>query len=442
MLRTFGCRIVLLMSLLVSCVVQSGLAADSGSRWLVSPELLKHANLKILWENELPIKSTDSLGQLLILGNRLYAISGRNHTISLKTENGDIVFSRTVAPAGVPIVGLKLYGDSLMYAGGSELVTLDPASGIEDKTVDVGFGIVCPAARNNSYLYVSGDDNRLHVLRLKDRVHMFEVAAENNSVITSIVADDDVVVFGTDGGNVIGMAAGSPTRLWQFDAADAIAGPVVLDRTLVCRVELGLRSTLDSGIITEGLREKFEESGRSLSQAASVSVQIPGSEWLVTDNLKRYYVKEKGSGLNIYEGASLFFASRDTNVYRVNMVGLPDRKQLVWKHQTDGVLEKEPRVTPEVVYQYIRGKGVTAIDKQTGLFMWSVPGGLDLLAEANRRAYVITKDRKLVVMDNVKARRLYSVNFAAVSRHAANIADSKIYIADERGRIACLQPIE
>ncbi len=74
--------------------------------------------------------------------------------------------------------------------------------------------------------------------------------------------------------------------------------------------------------------------------------------------------------------------------------------------------------------------------------MWSVPGGVDLLAEDKDKAYVITKNRTLVVMDNVSAKKLYSVNFAQVSRYAANITDSKIYIADERGRIACLQPVE
>jgi hypothetical protein len=45
-------------------------------------------------------------------------------------------------------------------------------------------------------------------------------------------------------------------------------------------------------------------------------------------------------------------------------------------------------------------------------------------------------------MDNVKAKRLYSVNFAGVSINAANTADERIYIADERGRVACLQPVE
>jgi len=74
--------------------------------------------------------------------------------------------------------------------------------------------------------------------------------------------------------------------------------------------------------------------------------------------------------------------------------------------------------------------------------LWSVPGGVDLLAEARDRAYVITKNRTLVVMDNLSTKKLYSVNFAEASIYAANLVDSKIYVADERGRIACLQPVE
>jgi hypothetical protein len=46
------------------------------------------------------------------------------------------------------------------------------------------------------------------------------------------------------------------------------------------------------------------------------------------------------------------------------------------------------------------------------------------------------------VMDNIKSKKLYSVNFAGVSKHASNITDDKIYIADNLGRIACLQPVE
>ncbi len=370
MLRMFGYRIVLLVGFLVLCAVQNSFAAESSSRRLVSPELLRHANLKIVWENDLPIKKTETLKRLLVLGNRIYAISDYNYMVSLNRENGNVIFDRTVAPAGLPIAGLKLWGNELISIGGSKLVRIDAESGTELRVIDVGFGIACPAGRNNSYFYLSGPDGRLHILRAKDEVPIFKVAAENESMITSIVADESFVIFATAAGNVISIAPNRPKRLWQFDASDAIAGPIVRD------------------------------------------------------------------------GMSLFFASKDTNVYRVDMVGFPERRRLVWKYQTAAVLEEAPRVTQQVVYQHVRGKGVTAIDKVTGLLLWSVPGGVDLLAEARGRAYVITDTRTLVVMDNVNARRLYSVNFAAVSKHAANIADAKIYIADERGRIACVQPVE
>ncbi|MFB0555613.1 MAG: hypothetical protein ACETWQ_20095 [Phycisphaerae bacterium] len=366
------------LCLLVFCVVQrsfagfpqGGVPAQGGSQWLVSPKLLEHAKLKILWENKLPIKKDESLEQLLIFGNRIFAISDRNYTVCLNRENGNMIFGKVVAPEGLPVVGLKLYGDELISITGTKVIEIDPDSGAHRKAVDVGFSIVCPAARNSSYFYLSGVDKRLHVLRAEDKVQTFEVSADNESMITSIIADETSVIFATAAGNVISIMPNRPIRLWQFDAAGGIAGPIIKD------------------------------------------------------------------------GISLFFASKDTNVYRVDIVGLPLRKQLAWKYQTAGVLENAPRVTRGIVYQHVPGKGVTAIDKGGGTPLWSVPGGADLLAEANDKAYVITKNRTLVVMDNLSAKKLYSVNFAQVSRYAANIADSKIYIADEQGRIACLQPVE
>jgi len=350
--------------------LQAGFAAEKSSPPLVSPELLKHAGLKILWENELPIKKTESLERLFVLGNRVYAISNRNYVLSLSREDGKIVFGKTVAPAGLLMEGMKLYGDELVYVNGSSLVQIDAQSGIEQKTVDVGQGMTCPAARNRSYFYLAGIDKRLHVLRADDMVQTFEVSADNESVITSILTDDNFVIFATGAGNVICIAPNRPYRLWQFDASGAIAGPVVRD-------------------------------------------------WM-----------------------SLFFASQDMNVYRVDMVGLPERRRLVWKYQAAGVLEEAPRVTQRVVYQHVRGKGVVAIDKETASLLWSVPGGVDLLAEAKGRAYIITDAPMLVVMDNAKAKKLYSVNFADVSKYAANSMDDKIYVADKRGRMACLQPAE
>jgi outer membrane protein assembly factor BamB len=201
-------------------------------------------------------------------------------------------------------------------------------------------------------------------------VKMFDIAAMNDSMITTIVADEALVVFGTDKGNIISIAPDLPKRLWQFDASAAIAGPIVKD------------------------------------------------------------------------GLSLFFASEDMNVYRVDIVGLPERRRFVWKYLADGVLKTAPRVTPGAVYQCVYRKGIIAIERDNGSFMWSVAGGIDLLTEAKDKAYIITRDSTLVVMDNIERKKLYTVNFAGVSRHAANLVDSKIYIADKSGHIACLQPLE
>lgn len=368
MLRMSKFRFVLVASIFTFCTVQSGYAADTNVDHLVSPQLLKQANLKILWENKLPIRKKETLQQLFVLGDHIYVISSRDYIASLNRMDGREVFTKIIPNAALTFGGLVLYEDGLLSARGSKLIEIDTKSGNERKTMDVGFGISCPAARNSSYFYVAGADKRLHVIRADERVQTFEVAADNDSAITSVLADETSAIFTTAAGNVLCLASDTPKLLWQFDASGAIASPLVRDTM------------------------------------------------------------------------SLFFASRDTNVYRVDFTGLPEKRTLAWKHQTAAVLDKAPQVTQKVVYQQVGRKGLEAIEKENGSSLWLVPGGLDLLAESADRAYVITETRTLVVMDNTKAKKLYSVNFAEVTKHVANTADEKIYIADDHGRIACLQP--
>ncbi len=363
------CRFLFLTVVLILFTPKSSYPAGKKEQRLVSPALLEHAGLKIIWENILPTGMDETLERLLMLGDHIYAISDKNYMLCLNRENGKRIFGRIVAPGGVKIEELSIYNNKLISVVGSQLFVIDPNTGIEHNSTDVGVGIVC-AARNSSYFYFSGVDRRLHALRAEDMVEIFEVAALNDSMITTIVADEAFVVFGTDKGNIISIVPNLPKRLWQFDASAAIIGPVVKD------------------------------------------------------------------------GLSLFFASEDLNIYRVDIVGLPERRRLIWKYLANGVLKAAPRVTTGVVYQCVYDKGLIAIERDSGSFMWSVARGIDLLTESRDKAYVITKDETLVVMNNTGKKKLSSVNFAGVTRHAANLVDSKIYIADKTGRIACLQPLE
>ena len=118
-------------------------------------------------------------------------------------------------------------------------------------------------------------------------------------------------------------------------------------------------------------------------------------------------------------------------------------KTFIWKALVPGIIQNSPRVTDDMVYQCTLSKNstISAIDKDSGRVIWEVPGGVELLAQSRGRAYVITEDGMLVVMHNVSANQLFSVNFAGVTRQAYNTIDSKIYIGDKTGRVACLEPL-
>ncbi|UCD48726.1 MAG: PQQ-binding-like beta-propeller repeat protein [Phycisphaerales bacterium] len=335
---------------------------------VVSDQLLEYAQLTRVWQASLPMKKGESLEAMAVLGRRLYVRSSQNYAWSFDRDNGRAVFSQPLARPGFPLLGWSAYDNQLISVIDNRLVEFDQDSGLRERVSDLELSVVAPPVRNSRFYYVSAADRRLHVLRARDMVQIFEVSAWNESAISSILANEDEVVFGTDAGNLIAMKADAPTKLWQFDAAEAMAGPVVRD------------------------------------------------------------------------GRSFYFANKDTNVYRVDATGV-GAATLVWRHQTEAILDRPPRVTPGAVYQYALGRGLTAIDKPSGEAIWFLPEGVDLLAETGGRAYVITKSNTLAVMDNRQGKLLYSMNLAAVIAHAANTVDGMIYIADNRGRIVCLQPV-
>jgi len=360
---------LLLLSVAGGCGILRKKAAKEpvwrgGSDWLVPHQVLKEAQLVRVWESKLPIKSNESLERLLVFGDRLYALSDHNFLVCLERETGRVVFSKNIGDVGFPVVGLELFADELFSVIGGRMVELDGRFGTELSSVRLGYEVTCPAARNSSFFYVGAADGRMHALRAEDKVQVFIASAQNDSTITSIIADEGFVVFATDMGNCISITPGRPKLLWQFDAQGGIIGPVERD----------------------------------------------------TD--------------------SVYFACDDTNLYKLNIF----TGSFLWKYQAGAMLENGPRVGERIVYQYARNKTLAAIDKDTGDVIWRLAGGLDLVTEAGAKAYVITTDGGLVVMDNDKAKQLYKVDLSGVSKYAVNTTDSKIYIAGADGRIACLQP--
>ena len=96
-------------------------------------------------------------------------------------------------------------------------------------------------------------------------------------------------------------------------------------------------------------------------------------------------------------------------------------------------------VTNDTVYQLVRGHGLAGIDRQNSKLRWMVPEAESLLAQKGSRAYIVSSEQTMIVMDNASAKKLYKVNLAGLFKYAVNTEDDKIYIADETGQIFCLE---
>lgn len=333
----------------------------------VSKELLEGAGLEVAWQATLPLLAKESIDTMLVLEDRLYVRSSRNYVWSMERDTGKTVFALSIAPPDLLVFGWTPYKDELITVINNQIVELDKNTGIQRRASNPDVGIVATVARNSDFFYVAGADRRLHAFKAQNMVHVFNGYVLHKPMITSVLADEDMVVVGTEGGNVMAMATDEPRRLWQFDAAGALAGPVVGDAN------------------------------------------------------------------------SFYFASKDTNVYRIDQAG-STQIDFVWRYQTEAILDREPRVTSGAVYQYALYRGLSAIDKQRGTALWVLPEGLDLLAEAGHRAYILTKNKTLAMMDNTAGKCAYRANIGTVAKYGTNITDGKIYIADERGHVLCLQP--
>ena len=198
-----------------------------GSEGLVSTNLLGPAKLASVWQTTLPVRPGERLEMVRVLEDRLYVRTAENYVWSLDRRTGDIVFSRSIAPAGFPIFGWTAYDDRLITVIDNQVVELDANAGTRKRVSNLNLSIIAPPVRNSEFFYVSAADRRVHLFRAEDMVKLRMASADNDSQITSVLAGEDMVVFGTDAGNLVAMATDAPRKLWQFDAPGAIAGPVV-----------------------------------------------------------------------------------------------------------------------------------------------------------------------------------------------------------------------
>jgi outer membrane protein assembly factor BamB len=132
----------------------------------------------------------------------------------------------------------------------------------------------------------------------------------------------------------------------------------------------------------------------------------------------------------------LYAGSQDTKLYKISA----SNGTLLWDtpfFAGDKILNA-PYPGKTVLYLNAGISGLYGISEQTGKEIWNVPNGKSVLCESGERAYVYAQPGVLVVMNNATGQEVFSLNFSEVSCYGVNLLDSRMYVADKQGRVACI----
>lgn len=195
---------------------------------IVSEKLLNYNHLKTAWINTLVLGRKEAVDKLFVMDKDIYILTNHNALFCLNKDNGMIRFVMSIAPKGLPVFEPKLYKNKLFIVAANNLLTIDNYLGVQIHKQRIKFSVTAAAATNSSYLYLAGMDKRLHVMDKEAQLQQFAVAADNTSMITSVIATDRYVIFSTDKGNIISISSDSPKKNWQYDAVGEISAPMIL----------------------------------------------------------------------------------------------------------------------------------------------------------------------------------------------------------------------
>lgn len=225
-------RITVFAAVLAAC--SCCFAIDQGP--LVDSSILDQAGLQLRWQTYVPVKPAEQIDSLYVFGKYLYAITDSNYLFCVNRENGSVRFLLRIASPGLPVWKPFFYEEKLWFMVGNELLVLDPFSGAIKTTQrfdNIGRSNISRIGRNSTHLFIAGSERRLNAINLDGFWREFQVTADDDSIINSLVVNDNRLIFATDTGSVVCITADGPQKLWQYDIIGSIQAPLVRDEQAV-----------------------------------------------------------------------------------------------------------------------------------------------------------------------------------------------------------------
>ena len=193
---------------------------------LVSAGLLKAAGLQTDWQIDLSLMSGEKIIHLIVAESFVYVITDINTVFCFDRFNGNLRFIRQLARPNLPMNRPTEYKGALYAVVGNELWKLDPQTASVRMVQNLVNSSVCPVVFANENIYVCGLDNRVSCYDMDDKWLKFQITADNDSTITSLVVEGEYMWFATEKGNVFSTSSYEPVRYWSFNASGKISGKI------------------------------------------------------------------------------------------------------------------------------------------------------------------------------------------------------------------------
>jgi outer membrane protein assembly factor BamB len=138
----------------------------------------------------------------------------------------------------------------------------------------------------------------------------------------------------------------------------------------------------------------------------------------------------------------VYVASTDTKFYCLDR-NTGDTK---WEYHARTPLRVPAEVTASTVYLPVPGRGIVAIDKQTGPRegqpKWAFPDGVKFLSEDEKFAYLQGKDNKVVAIDRETGKPAFTSKRTDLIVFAVNTkGDGLIYAGTNDGQVLAIAPV-
>jgi outer membrane protein assembly factor BamB len=176
-----------------------------------------------------------------------------------------------------------------------------------------------------------------------------------------------------------------------------------------------------------------------------------GRLYAVTDERGQVWSLENGAGYFQTQGKfvsditvddfGVFASNTDSKLYCLDR----GNGHIKWQYYAGVPLKTAPVVTATMVYQYVDGGGIIALDKANGTFnrapRWIVKNATMVLSEDQQYTYLRRKDGRLIAVDKTNGQVAFVSNKHPFDVFVTNTKDATIYGATKNGSVWAVRPV-